>query len=170
LPTDNNTQGITMKKRLKSTFLGLAMASLLTPVSSVANDADEAIAHGIEVRQSVMVLVRDNLGDIVEMIKGEREWDLAAFQKRAADLAAVTSMDMDRGYVAGSFAKDTRAKAEIENNREEFGEMLAALSSEAAKLSVVSQGGDKGAMAGQFKELVGTCKSCHKKYKNKEKN
>ncbi len=159
-----------MKKIFKSTLFSLALASVALPSLSTADDAEEAIAHGIEVRQSVMVLVRDNLGDIVSMIKGESDWDLASFQKRAADLAAVTSIDMERGYVAGSFASNTRAKADIENNREEFSEMMAALSDEASKLAVVSQGGDKGAMAGQFKELLGTCKSCHKKYKNKEKN
>lgn len=148
----------------------LVLAATLATLGSTAVIAADKTETAIEIRQSSMVLIRDNFGTMVAMAKGEIPWSDEVYQARAADLKAITSIDLMRGYIPGSFAAGTRAKPKVMKNLNEFEDMMKALSIESAKLAAVSQGGDKGAIMAQFKETAGTCKQCHKKYKNKEKN
>jgi cytochrome c556 len=101
-----------------------------------------------------------------DMVKGEIEWDEAQFAAWADDLAAVSSVSVERGFAPGSDKGKTRAKPAIWENPEDFAAKLADFRREAAALSVAANSGDKSAAIAQFKQTGGTCKACHDNYKS----
>ena len=118
-------------------------------------------------RQSFFALVGMTFGPMGDMVKGEIEWDEAQFAAWADDLAAVSSVSVERGFAPGSDKGKTRAKPAIWENPEDFAAKLADFRREAAALSVAANSGDKSAARAQFKQTGGTCKACHDNYKSR---
>lgn len=145
---------------------------ILTTFFSVAI-AIPALAH-IErseplqsLRQSYFALVGMTFGPMGDMVKGKIEWNGDQFAAWANDLAAVSSVSVERGFAPGSDKGKTRAKPAIWDNPDDFADKLAAFRSEAAALAVAAKSGDKAAATAQFKKTGGTCKACHDEYKAK---
>lgn len=63
---------------------------------------------------------------------------------------------------------DTQAKPEIWRSGGEFKAAQDAMNEHARKLVQVAAGGDVGAIRAQWRELGGTCKSCHDRFREKE--
>jgi cytochrome c556 len=146
------------------------LKTILT-VSLSAAIALPALAH-IErseplqsLRQSYFALVVMTFGPMGDMVKGKIEWNGDQFATWANDLAAISSVSVERGFAPGSDKGKTRAKPAIWENPEDFAEKLAALRTEAAALSAAAKSGDKAAAVAQFKKTGGTCKACHDEYK-----
>ncbi len=146
------------------------LKTILT-VSLSAAIALPALAH-IErseplqsLRQSYFALVGMTFGPMGDMVKGKIEWNGDQFATWANDLAAISSVSVERGFAPGSDKGKTRAKPAIWENPEDFAEKLAALRMEAAALSAAAKSGDKAAAVAQFKKTGGTCKACHDEYK-----
>ena len=145
---------------------------ILTTCLSVAI-AIPALAH-IErseplqsLRQSYFALGGMTFGPMGDMVKGKIEWNGDQFAAWANDLAAVSSVSVERGFAPGSDKGKTRAKPAIWDNPDDFADKLAAFRSEAAALAVAAKSGDKAAATAQFKKTGGTCKACHDEYKAK---
>lgn len=148
----------------------IRLKTLLAASLSVAV-AVPAIAH-IErseplqsLRQSYFALVGMTFGPMGDMVKGKIEWNGDQFAAWASDLAAVSSVSVERGFAPGSDKGKTRAKPAIWENPNDFAEKLAAFRTEAAALAVAAKTGDQAAATAQFKKTGGTCKACHDEYK-----
>lgn len=147
--------------------VGLIAAGLL--VSGVSSaDGDKAVKQAIKYRQSQMALVGANFKPLMGMVKGKVEFNGDVAKSMAADLAAVSGLNWERGYPEGSAEGKTKAKKEIWKNRDDFSSKMDDFKSAAAKLSEVAAGADKAAVLAQVKELGGTCKACHDDYKAKK--
>ena len=140
-------------------LLGLAIA---TP--SLAAD-DDPKKKAIKYRQAVMTVVGANFKPMGAMIKGEIPYDAAVFARHAKDLAAVSSVDVLRGFPEDSEGKGSEAKGEIWLEWDDFKAKMKDMQDEAATLAVVAAGTDKGAIKTQFGKTADTCKACHKKFK-----
>ena len=116
-------------------------------------------------RQSYFALVGMTFGPMGDMVKGKIEWNSDQFSAWANDLAAVSSVSVERGFAPGSDKGKTRAKPAIWENPDDFAEKLAAFRTEAAALAVAVKTGDQAAATAQFKKTGGTCKACHDEYK-----
>ncbi|MGB0720863.1 MAG: c-type cytochrome [Gammaproteobacteria bacterium] len=146
--------------------LTLALAGSLLSGTALAQDkAQERI---LKYRQASMALVGDNFGFMGAMMKGEIPWNGEAFARRAQDLAAVSSLDLLRGYPEGSEGGKTKAKADIWLSFDDFKEKMEAFQAAAPALAKAAQAGDKGQAMDAFKDTAKTCKGCHKEYKSKE--
>ena len=118
-------------------------------------------------RQSYFAIVGMTFGPMGDMVKGDIEWNGEQFAAWASDLAAVSSVTVERGFAPGSDKGKTRAKPEIWDNKADFEEKLGNFRMQAAKLAEVAVTGDRQAIAGQFRQTGGACKACHVNYKSR---
>lgn len=150
----NRTLRITGALLLGAAVSGPALADEPTP-------KEKAVKY----RQAAMTLVGSNFKPMGAMIKGEIPYDAEAFARHASDLAAVSSIDILRGFPADSEGGKSEAKAEIWFEWDDFSAKMDDMKAEAAKLAEVATGGDKAAIKKQFGATGETCKACHKKFK-----
>lgn len=118
-------------------------------------------------RQSYFAIVGMTFGPMGDMVKGDIEWNGEQFAAWASDLAAVSSVTVERGFAPGSDKGKTRARPEIWDNKADFEEKLGNFRMQAAKLAEVATTGDRQAIAGQFRQTGGACKACHDNYKSR---
>ena len=118
-------------------------------------------------RQSYFAIVGMTFGPMGDMVKGDIEWNGEQFAAWASDLAAISSVTVERGFAPGSDKGKTRAKPEIWDNKADFEEKLGNFRMQAAKLAEVAATGDRQAIAGQFRQTGGACKACHDNYKSR---
>ena len=118
-------------------------------------------------RQSYFAIVGMTFGPMGDMVKGDIEWNGEQFAAWASDLAAISSVTVERGFAPGSDKGKTRAKPEIWDNKADFEEKLGNFRTQAAKLAEVAATGDRQAIAGQFRQTGGACKACHDNYKSR---
>lgn len=155
-----------MSKVLRNTLLavttagGLALAPLAT---SHLNDKEIQQSY----RQSFFTLVALNFGPMASTAKGEMPYDQARMEGWANDLAALTELNVMRGFADGSDKGTTRAKPEIWKNKADFESKLGDFKSAAAKLQQVVASGDEKAVAAQVGATGKACKACHDEYKSK---
>lgn len=141
-------------------------AAVLTPLATAQQMDPNEMA--LKYRQAAMTLVGQNFGPMAAMVKGEIPWDEAQFNSWAKDLAAVTSINLMRGFRPGSQVGKTRSKPAIWDNMDDFSGQMKEMPELAAKLSSAAQSGDRGAIVEAFKAAGGNCKSCHDDYKSKD--
>ena len=118
-------------------------------------------------RQSYFAIVGMTFGPMGDMVKGDIEWNGEQFAAWASDLAAVSSVTVERGFAPGSDKGKTRARPEIWDNKADFEEKLGNFRMQAAKLAEVAATGDRQAIADQFRQTGGACKACHDNYKSR---
>ena len=121
--------------------------------------------RAIEYRKAAMTLVGANFKPMGGMLKGEIPYDQDAFARHAADLAAVASIDILRGFPADSDGEGSKAKPDIWLDWDKFQRGMETFTRESAKLAEVAAGGDQGAIKAQFGATAKTCKGCHDAFK-----
>ncbi len=142
----------------------LAVSALLVVSSAaLAGEFDDAVDY----RHGVMNVFSWNLEHMGEMVKGKIPFDAAAFKGYATDLSAASHLDVLKGFPKDSLNEDSDAVPEIWEKWSDFESKLKDLREQSAKLAEVAAGGDEAAMKAQFDETRGTCKSCHKAFKEK---
>ena len=140
-------------------LLGVAIA---TPSLAAKDDPKQ---KAIKYRTAVMTVMGSNFKPMGAMIKGEAPYDAAVFARHAKDLAAVSSVDILRGFPEDSEGKGSEAKGEIWLEWDDFKDKMADMQREAAALAEVAAAGDKGVIKAQFGKTADACKACHKKFK-----
>ena len=143
---------------------GIVGTSLLSPIAMSHFDDKEPLQS---YRQSWFTLLAMNFGPMGAMVKGEMPWDDAKMQAYANDLAAVTQLDLVRGFAPGSDKGTTRAKPDIWKNQDDFAAKFKDLQDAAAALKAAAAGGDRKQIATQVGATGKTCKACHDEYKSK---
>lgn len=119
-------------------------------------------------RQSWFALIAANFSPMVSMVKGEIPWQEMQMAGYADQLAALTTLDVMRGFVDGSDKGTTRAKAEIWQNKPDFQTKMNDLTTQVNALKIVAdQGTDRKAIAAQVAATGKACKACHDEYKSK---
>ena len=145
-------------------FFGLILVGglFLSVTLATAQTVDKAIKY----RQSAFAIMGWNFGAIVDMIKGKREFKEAEFVRRASVVSYMSRIPME-GFAPGSDQGNTKAKAEIWSNSDDFKALMKQLQTEADALEKVSRDGDFDAAKKQVVAVGKACKSCHDKYRNK---
>jgi len=118
-------------------------------------------------RQSWFALVASNFGPIVASVKGEIPWNQAAIEGWGNDLAALATLNTQRGFTEGSDKGTTRAKPEIWQNKEDFESKMRDMKNALADLQEATAGGDKATIGKQVGATGEACKACHDEYKAK---
>lgn len=139
-----------------ATILSLGVADLAA--------ARDPIKDAIGARQAAFTLIAANVGPMGAIAEGKAPYSQEAFAKRAANLAALSSMPWEF-FIPGSDKGKTEAKAEVWSKSEEFKAEADKFQEAAAKLAAVTQSGDEAAIKAQFGATAKSCKSCHKAFK-----
>ena len=149
--------------RKRVAMLAAAAALAISPLALSHLDEDE---FHQSYRQSYFALLGANFGPIGAMVKGEMPWNQEQMQAFADDLAAVSKLNILRGFPEGSEQGTTRAQPENWNNLNDFASKFDDLTAEAATLQSTVAGGDRGAIAQQVGAVGQACKACHDEYKS----
>lgn len=136
---------------------------VVAPTLAFAGPAEDTVAA----RQGYFKLVGANMGVLAGMAKGQIDYDAAAAQTAADNIALLTTYNMTHLFMPGTSASDmknTRALAKIwedfpgvQSKAMAFGEAAAAMKGAAG------QGKDQ--MTAALGTLGGACKGCHDNYR-----
>lgn len=149
-----------MKKQLITSALLLSLSQPLF-AGSAFTDGEDAI----EYRKASFQLIRHNMMDIGDMVRGNVPYDAARVQKRANALAAVTTLPWEAFTVPGADKASGDAKAEIWVNLQDFNSRGDKLQQDALMLQTAAKGADQAAVKAAFAAFTKNCKACHDKYK-----
>ncbi|KPH62936.1 cytochrome C [Pseudoalteromonas porphyrae] len=149
--------------KLKQLFLGTVLSTLALGAS--AESVFEEPSDAIEYRQAAFSMIRVQIGDMGDMLKGKVEFDAQRFQKRANNAAALSKMPWE-AFGAGTDKGDTSALPAIWSDNETFMKKATAFQQYADELAVAAQSGDKKLIAKAFGPWAKGCKDCHTSFKD----
>lgn len=153
---------------MKKIYMTLAAAALALPFATAAlSDSDNPYAAHLAARQGQMRIQAFNIGVLVAMARGDAEYDAAAAQTAASNLAAISQMDGRAYWPQGSdnaaLGDATRALPEIWQDMAGFGEAWGAFGTAAVAMNDVAGDGLE-ALQGAIGPLGQSCGACHRNY------
>ena len=155
-----------MPHPLRNYALAIAtVSSLVLSPLAISHFDDKEIPQSY--RQSWFAMLATNFGPMVAMVKGEMPWDEKLMAGYSDQMAALTTLDVLRGFKDGADKGTTRAKPEIWENKADFESKMSDLKTEVNKLQQVANTNDRKAIAQQVGATGEACKACHDEYKAK---
>jgi cytochrome c556 len=155
-------------KYLTMTLIGALVVSAGTTMLVADGHADaRALAGAVKARQAHMSLYSHNLGILGAMAKGDVDYDSAAAQAAADNLAAVATLNQAGYWLPGSDSdsiEGSRALPAIwqaDSKAQAYGMEMA----EAALALQAVAGTDLAAMQGGMGAVGDGCKTCHEAYR-----
>ena len=139
-------------------------AALSTSAGVVLADAAQ---DAIEYRRAVFQLVKWNFAPMGDMVKGKTEFDAERFEVLAQRLAALSEMPLEGFSVEGSDKGDTKARAEVWSQWDDFAAGMQQFEKNAQELASVASSGDLEQIKPAFAAVGKTCKGCHDNFKDK---
>jgi cytochrome c556 len=122
----------------------------------------------IKLRKSAYALMNYSFDVLDDMAKGKH-----AFVKdeavRQADLLAQLSTIPKGFFGEGSDKGETRAKAEVWQNRADFDKKMDRMTQETARLAQVARTGDAAALKKPLADVEAACKACHDDFRAKRR-
>ena len=157
-----------MPKSQRNTILAIiTLAGLALSPLAISHYDDKEVHQSY--RQSWFAMLAVNFGPMVAMVKGEMPWEEMQMAGYADQLAALTTLDVMRGFADGSDKGTTRAKPVIWENKADFESRMKDLTKAVNALQVVAnEGTDRKAIAAQVGATGKACKACHDDYKSKD--
>jgi cytochrome c556 len=157
-----------MPKSQRNTILAIiTLAGLALSPLAISHYDDKEVHQSY--RQSWFAMLAVNFGPMVAMVKGEIPWEEMQMAGYADQLAALTTLDVMRGFADGSNKGTTRAKPEIWENKADFESKMNDLTKAVNALQIVAnEGTDRKAIAAQVGATGKACKACHDDYKSKD--
>ena len=145
----------------------IALSVFLTTLSTTvaANSIFEAPEDAIEYRKAAFQLIRYQIGDMGDMLKGKVPFNAEQFAQRANNAAALSKMPWE-AFTPGSDKGDTSALPAIWSDRAKFDKKAQQFAKYANALAAAAQTGDKKTIAPAFKNWAKGCKDCHKSFKD----
>lgn len=150
-----------MKKPLLAAVL-LSLISGAACAGSAFSDAKDSVTY----RQAAFQLIRHNMADIADMLKGEVSYDAARVTSRATALATLTTLPWEAFTVPGAEQSGGDAKAEIWQNLQDFNSRADKLAKDALALKAAADSGEQTELRKAFGTFARNCKACHDDYKN----
>lgn len=145
---------------------GYRMIPMTLAICSTWAQADDAVERAVEYRQGIMNVYAYNVTAMGDMVKGEIDFDAAAFVRHAKDLAAAAQLDVLAGFPEDSINDESDANDTVWLDWDKFQAKHRALQEQSAKLAELTAGGEESAMKEQFGKTAKTCKGCHDDFKN----
>jgi cytochrome c556 len=149
---------------MKKTIILGALLSTLT-LSANAQSMFETSEDAIEYRKATFQLIRYQIGDMGDMLKGKVKFDAQRFQQRANSAAALSSMPWE-AFTSDSQKGDTSALPAVWTDRATFDKKAMQFAEYAQALATAAKSGDKKEIAPAFRNWAKGCKDCHKSFKD----
>ncbi len=147
----------------------ISMMVLLGTVLAFTANAEEALSpeesaeDATATRQAVFKLLAFNIGPIVGMARGEREFDAAMAERNARRIAELAPMipDVVGAMDTREFDVETAALPVAWEKPGELAEKARELVAAANTFADTAAGGDQAATLGGLRALGGACGNCH---------
>lgn len=150
-----------MKKILITTLLSATLC--LPAIAATAfTDGKDAVSY----RQASFQLIRHNMGDIQDMIRGNVAFDAERVQRRAEALALLSQLPWETFHVEGNKEAGGSVKAAAWDNLADIQERGDKLAADAAALLVAAKTAEQAEIRKAFGDFARNCKACHDKYKD----
>lgn len=150
---------------IRAAAIATALGALAAPVAA------QDFANEVGARQGMFKIMGLNVGILGGMARGNIPYDADAAQVAAANLVAVSAINLLNMFPAGSdntAVATTRAQPAIWENIPDVGEKWAAFGTAAAGLQAVAGNGPE-ALGPAIGALGGTCQACHEAYRGPER-
>ena len=121
--------------------------------------------RAIKYRKAIYQVILWNLGPMSAMAQQKAPYDAEEFAKRAERVNSMSYMLSEAYPPESASGAETRAKAAIWQNRDDFDAKLAALEQKSAELADIAQAGEFDSSRAAFFEMANTCKNCHDEYR-----
>lgn len=144
-------------------LLGALLSSL--SLSANAQSMFEKSEDAIEYRKATFQLIRYQIGDMGDMLKGKVPFDAKRFEKRANAAATLSALPWE-AFTNDSQKGDTSALPAVWNDRATFDTKAAKFAEYAKALATAAKSGDKKEIAPAFRNWAKGCKDCHKSFKD----
>lgn len=150
---------------MKKTLLAAVLVSMLS-TPAVAGSAFTEAKDSVTYRQAAFQLIRNNMADIADMLKGEVNYDAERVKKRATALASLTTLPWEAFTVPGTEQGGGDAKATVWKNLSDFQSRGEKLASDALILKNAADSMNQAEVRKAFGSFARNCKACHDEYKN----
>ena len=158
-----------MKKTSIALLVAVATASMTISTHSVnAAEAksERQAANAVQFRQSLLQLVRSNLGPLGAMAKGQIPYDVNVMSTNAVRLEQLSLMLPDYFETdTRAFSVETESLPKIWDEMDSFLSKANDLTVAAKALQVASKSGDESEYRAAIGKVGSTCKGCHDSYK-----
>lgn len=149
-----------MKKALIATLLSTTLC--MPAIAATAfTDGKDAVSY----RQASFQLIRHNMGDIQDMIRGNVPFDAERVQRRAEALALLSQLPWETFTVPGTQEADGKVKPAIWDNLSDVKERGEKMAADAAALLAAAKTTEQAEIRKAFGDFARNCKACHDKYK-----
>jgi cytochrome c556 len=149
-------------KNVCRTLIGVLMAVLVLGVAYAQFAKPE---DAINYRKAVMTLIGNHFGRMAAVIKGQKPYDKAEFEKNAQLVHTLSALPWEAFLMPGTEKIDTGLKTLPLNDQSNFMSQAEALQKETAKLAEVAASGDLNSIKSQFGAVGKSCKNCHDQYR-----
>ncbi len=147
-----------MNKRLAFAIALVAVAVM------IPGGAHEGATGIVKERMYIMKGIKDDRGEMREMVRGEQRYTKGKFMERVQTVKAV-SADIPALFPAGSTQKPSEALPAIWDNWDDFTARSNRFHELVLSLETAVEGGDRNLVKSSFRDLARTCKGCHDDYK-----
>ena len=144
-------------------FKGAIAALAITAVVSLPAMADTTPEDALDYRKAVMTALRGNIGAASMIVRGLVEDD-GHLVGHALGLAN-GAKEMERIFQEGSNVGDSEALPLIWEEPDAFAEAVSKMQAATAALVTAAEGGDREAIGAAFREVGGSCRGCHDRYR-----
>lgn len=153
---------------MNKALLTLLASSLLVSFSAISNPAtsEKQAKSAVEFRQSILKLVRSNVGALGGMAKGAIPFDAETMQRNGKRIEQLSLMMEDYFVVdTRGFDLSTDALPKLWDNKDDFNGKIVDLTNAAKNLQTAAGSGDEGQYKAAISQVFKTCKGCHDSYK-----
>ena len=149
-------------KNVSRTLIGVFMAVLVLGAAYAQFAKPE---DAINYRKSVMTVMAHQFGLMAAVIKGQKPYDKAEFEKNAQLVHTLSTLPWEAFLMRGTEKIDTGLKSLPLKDESNFKSHAEALEKETAKLAELAGSGDLSSIKSQFGAVGKTCKNCHDRYR-----
>jgi cytochrome c556 len=121
----------------------------------------------IKFRKSVMTVQSWHMRPMAQMVKGQQPYDAKLFAWYAGVVQQTSHMLPDAFAPGSDKGAETRAKAEIWQDADQFRQRIDSFQADTSKLVAAAKAGDLEAVKGPFGAVAKNCGGCHDTYRAK---
>ena len=146
--------------KIQTLIIGTSLLTL-TAATSMANDGASGV---VQQRMDAMSAIGDANKSLTNIARGRADFDLDTVTSAASTIAEHSSDSLLELFVEGTDGGESKAKANIWQNWDDFASIAGQLHLAATDLSQITS---EDQFAATYKTLSSTCGSCHKTYRAK---
>lgn len=149
-------------KKIAHAVIAFAAVAAALPAAAQFQKPEDAVKY----RQSSFYVMSQHFGRLGAMAAGKVPFDAKAAAENAAVVETLSKLPW-AGFVPGTEAIKSNAKAEVWAEKAKFDQGADKLRGEATKLAAAAKMGNLDALKTAFADTAATCKACHDSYKAK---